>query len=170
VAWLVGDTGFWLFGNGQYFFTHGPGTEGMDYGITELSDLPVTDLSTVEDIPPDLEISLVDDAIGCDRLSVNVWYFEEGDEIGYHAHEIQEELFYVIEGEFSVKLGRSGETEIVEVGEGVIWTAAPMIGRGHRCISDEGGIVLAIGTPKVTDPGLDPHDLTDEEIHEARQD
>jgi quercetin dioxygenase-like cupin family protein len=94
---------------------------------------------------------------------VKIWYFDEGEEIGYHAHTEQEELFYVLEGTFSLKLGRSGEEEFVEADEGTFWVAAPKIGHGHRCISDDGGAVLAFGAPSVDDPGRDPHSLSDEE-------
>jgi mannose-6-phosphate isomerase-like protein (cupin superfamily) len=91
---------------------------GMDYGATHIEDVPVTDLSKVEAIPPDHDIRALGDALGTEETTVNLWYFEPGEEIGYHAHSEQEELYYVLEGEFSLKLGRSGEAEIVEVGPG----------------------------------------------------
>ena len=138
----------------------------MEYEYTTTEDVPVTDLSEVEDSLPDSKIRAINGVLGCQNLSVNLWYFEEGEEIGYHAHSEQEELFYVLEGTFSVKLGRSGETEIVTLEEGSFWAAAPMVGRGHRCVSEK-GVVLAIGAPNVHDPGLDPHKLSDDEIDEA---
>jgi quercetin dioxygenase-like cupin family protein len=79
----------------------------------------------------------------------------------------QEELFYALEGEFSLKLGHSGETEHREVGPGAFWVAAPMVGHGHRCVSEDGRAVLAVGTPKSHDPGLNPHELNDEEREKA---
>jgi quercetin dioxygenase-like cupin family protein len=139
----------------------------MEYETTRTEAVPITDLSEVAEVPVDLNIRDIDEALGCEELAVKLWHFDEGDDIGYHAHETQEELFYVVEGEFSVKLGRSGETETVELGEGSFWRAAPMIGRGHRCISEDGGTVLAIGAPNVHDLGVNPHDLSDEEIDEA---
>ncbi len=139
----------------------------MEYAVTDTQDVPVTDLSEIAEIPPDHDIRAVGDALGCENLKVNLWYFEEGDEIQYHAHGEQEEVFYVLDGTFSVKLGRSGEEEIIEVEEGSFWAAAPMIGRGHRCISEDGGTILALGAPNVEDPGLDPHQLDDAEIDET---
>jgi len=139
----------------------------MEYGVTGTEDVAITDLSEIAEIPPDLDIRDIDGALGCDELAVKLWYFEEGEEISYHAHGEQEELFYVIDGTFSLKLGRSGEAEYVEVDEGSFWVAAPMIGHGHRCLSEDGGTVLAIGAPNTEDPGRNPHELSDEEIDEA---
>lgn len=139
----------------------------MEYNVTEADDVPVTDLSKIDEIPPDLDIRALDEALGTENVNLKLWYFDEGEEIQYHAHSEQEEIFYVIEGEFSVKLGRSGEAEIREVGEGGAWVASPMIGHGHRCISGDGGTILAIGAPSIEDPGLDPHRLDDEEIDQA---
>jgi quercetin dioxygenase-like cupin family protein len=139
----------------------------MEYEVVDTEEIPVTDLSQIEEIPPDLDIRAVDEMLGAENVSIKLWYFEEGEEIGYHAHSEQEELYYVLDGEFSLKLGRSGEEETVEVDEGTFWVASAMIGHGHRCTSEDGGTVLAIGAPPVEDPGLDPHQLSDEEIDEA---
>lgn len=131
----------------------------MDYGGIQTEDVPVTDLSHVEEIPPDLDIRDVDEELECQNIAVKIWYFDEGEEIGYHAHSEQEELFYALDGTFSLKLGRSGKTEYVAVDEGTFWVAGPEIGHGHRCISEDGGAVLAFGAPPIHDPGLDPHSL-----------
>lgn len=139
----------------------------MEYNVTDTEEVPITDLSQTEDIPPDLDVRDIDGTLGCDELAVKLWYFQEGEEISYHAHAKQEELFYVVDGTFSLKLGRSGEAEYVDVDEGGFWAAASMIGHGHRCVSEDGGTVLAVGAPKSEDPGLDPHELADEEIDEA---
>ena len=119
----------------------------------------MTDLSDVEDVPPDLDVRAVGKALGTDEIRVTVWYFDPGEEIQYHAHGEQEELYYVLEGEFSLKLGRSGEEEYVEAGPGTFWVAKPEVGHGHRNVGDERGTVLAFGAPPVEDPGLDPHSL-----------
>lgn len=131
----------------------------MDYGVVHSDDVRLTDLSEIEEIPPDLDIRSLDDALGTEELNVNLWYFDPGEEIQYHAHSEQEELYYVLEGEFSLKLGRSGEEEFVEVGPGTFYAAGPEVGHGHRYLGDDQGIILAIGAPAVEDPGLDPHDL-----------
>lgn len=131
----------------------------MEYEVVETEDVPVTDLSEIEGIPPDLNIRDIDAFMGLENLKTKIWYFEPGEEIQYHAHSEQEEFYYVLEGKFSLKLGRSGETEIREVGPGTFWAAGPEIGHGHRYIGDDKGAILAIGAPPVTDPGLNPHEL-----------
>ena len=135
----------------------------MEYAVTTTEDVPLTDLSDIEEVPPNLDIRAVSRALGCENLTVTLWYFEEDEEIQYHAHSEQEELYYVIDGDFSLKLGRSGEEEDREVGPGTFWAAGPMVGHGHRCISEGGGTVLAVGAPSGHDPGLDPHAIADED-------
>jgi quercetin dioxygenase-like cupin family protein len=134
----------------------------MEYEVLDTADVPVTDLSEVEEIPPDHDIRPVGDHLGLEEMRATVWYFEPGEEIDYHAHSEQEELFYVLEGEFSLKLGRSGEEEYVTVEEGAFWAAGPETGHGHRYVGEDRGIVLAFGAPPVEDPGMDPHSLDDE--------
>jgi quercetin dioxygenase-like cupin family protein len=132
---------------------------GVEYDVTHTEDVPVTDLSEIDEIPPDLDIRSIDDALGTEETNCRLWYFDPGEEITYHAHAEQEELYYVIEGEFSIKLGRSGEEETREVGPGTFYAAGPETGHGHRYLGDDRGIVLAIGAPAVEDPGLDPHEI-----------
>lgn len=131
------------------------------YGVVDPEEVPVTDLSENEDVPPDLLIREVGEALGLEQTRVKLWYFQPGDEIQYHAHSEQEELYYVVQGRFSLKLGESGEEEYVEVGPGEFYAASPGIGHGHRYLGEDQGVVLAIGVPSVDDPGLDPHSLPD---------
>ena len=137
----------------------GEPSPAMEYEVVDLEDAPVTDLSEIEALPPDLDIRPVGDLLGLEQMRATVWYFEPGEEIQYHAHSEQEELYYVVEGEFSVKLGRSGEEEYVDVEAGALWAAGPEIGHGHRYVGDDRGVVLSVGAPAVEDPGLDPHQL-----------
>lgn len=139
---------------------------GMGYEVVDTEDVSLVDLSENDELPPDLDMRPVDEALECRNVAAKIWYFDKGEEIGYHAHSEQEELFYVLEGTFSLKLGRSGEEEFVEVDEGTFWVAAPKIGHGHRCISEGGGAVLALGAPPVEDPGLNPHSLDDEALED----
>ncbi|QRV16503.1 cupin domain-containing protein [Haloterrigena salifodinae] len=135
----------------------------MEYEVVHTDDVPMTDLSESDEVPPDLRIRALDEVLGADDVHLKLWYFDPGEEIRYHAHAEQEELYYVLEGEFSLKLGRSGEEEYVEAGPGTFWIAKPEIGHGHRNVGDEEGVVLAIGAPAVEDPGLDPHGLDAED-------
>lgn len=131
----------------------------MEYAVFDPGDLPRADLADTDDIPVDHEISPLDQVIGLEAMRVKLWYFEPGDEIGYHAHHEQEELYYILKGDFSVKIGRSGETEIREVGPGAVFAAGPDIGHGHRYLGEDEGVILAVGAPAVDDPGRDPHEL-----------
>jgi quercetin dioxygenase-like cupin family protein len=131
----------------------------MDYKVVDLDDVPITDLSEIDGIPPTLDIKPIGDQLGLTQMRATVWYFEPGEEIQYHAHREQEELYFVMEGKFSLKLGKSGEEEYVDAGPGPFWVAEPKIGHGHRYVGDDEGVVLSIGAPPVEDPGLDPHSL-----------
>jgi quercetin dioxygenase-like cupin family protein len=131
----------------------------MEYEVLTTEDVPFTDLSDNDDVPPDLDIRPVGRSLGLNTVRLTLWYFEPGEEIQYHAHREQEEIYYVVEGEFSLKLGRSGEEEYIEADEGTFWVAKPEIGHGHRNVGDDRGVVLAIGAPPIDDPGMDPHGL-----------
>lgn len=133
----------------------------VHYEVVHTDDVAETDLSEVEEVPPELNIRPIDDALGAEQIGIRIWYFEPGEEIQYHAHAEQEEIYYVLEGEFSLKLGASGEEEYTEVSPGAFWVASPEMGHGHRYLGDDRGAVLAIGAPRVEDPGIDPHSLDD---------
>lgn len=141
----------------------------MEYEHVDIDSVEKMDLSKIEAVPPDLTMRAIGEHLGTREMAVKVWYFEPGEEIPYHAHEDQEELFYVIDGTFSVKAGRSGETEIFEATPGDFWAAAQMIGHGHRYTGDDTGVILAIGAGGgLGEPGSqNPHELTDREIDEA---
>lgn len=130
-----------------------------EYGVVDPEKVSVTDLSENEEVPPDLTIREIGEALGIEQARVKLWYFDPGEEIQYHAHSEQEEIYYVIRGRFSLKLGQSGEEEYVEVAPGDFYAASPGIGHGHRYLGEDQGVVLAIGAPNVDDPGLDPHSL-----------
>lgn len=149
----------------------------MGYGYANLEDIPLVDLETDplddlqgeykddrEDMPEgrqriyQMKIRPIDVEIGMENMRAKMWYFEEGDEITYHAHPTQEEFYYIVDGEFSLKLGPSGEEEYVEVGPETFYAAGPRAAHGHRCLS-ETGQVLAIGAPNIDDEPLDPHEM-----------
>lgn len=129
----------------------------MEYEVARTSEIEVTDLFQSEEVLLDMSIRDVSDVLGTEELLAKLWYFEPGDEVPYHAQAIQEEFYYIIEGEFSIKIGRSGDTEIVERGPGTFYAAGPQIGHGHRYLGDEQGRILAIAAPAVESKGLDPH-------------
>lgn len=130
-----------------------------EYELVDTEDVPITDLSEHEDIPTDLNVRSVGDALGTEEADLSIWYFEPGEEIGYHAHSEQEEIYYIAEGEFSIKLGQPDDAEIIEVAPGAFYAVQPDIGHGHRYLGDDQGVVLAIGAPAVHDPGKVPENL-----------
>ncbi|MFB6180112.1 MAG: cupin domain-containing protein, partial [Halorientalis sp.] len=85
------------------------------------------------------------------EMVVNVWYYDPGEEMPHHAHNDQEELFYVLEGEFELILGKEGDTERETVGPGAFYAAGPGVGHGHKNVGDEEGAILAVGAPNVAD-------------------
>lgn len=135
----------------------------VHYKVVNVDDVPETDLSQIDAVPPDLNVRTVDDVLGTQNTGVKLWYFEPDEEIRYHAHLEQEEVYYILEGQFSLKLGPSGEEEYVEAGPGTFWVAGPKTGHGHRYVGDDRGVVMAIGAPRVDDPGQDPHSLDTDE-------
>lgn len=125
----------------------------MEYQTTHRDDIP---LSTDEVEGPDAQI--VQGILGMEELSVKFWHFHSGEEIPYHAERV-EEFYFVLQGEFSLKLGESGDTEIITVGPGDCWAAGPKIGHGHRNIGDGDGIILAVSRADPKNEAFDPHQL-----------
>lgn len=149
-----------------YFMLRTLNRVDMEYKVVHTDAVSLRTLSNVyrdyierdeDKDPPEVAVRDVDDALGTEQMQVKLWHFQPGDEIEYHAHLEQEELYYILEGQFSLKLGRSGETKIVEAGPGTFFVAAPKVGHGHRYVGEKEGVVLAIGAPPVDDPGRDPH-------------
>lgn len=97
------------------------------------------------------DVRRVQSELEAEEMVANVWEFEEGDAIIHHRHGKREELYYVADGKFRLKVGDVGETEEYTVSEGELFVAAPETGRGYRCITEGGGHVLSVGAPNVTD-------------------
>jgi quercetin dioxygenase-like cupin family protein len=129
----------------------------MDHGITSIEDVPKIDLSDAVDMDMDPEVRRVQTELGTENTVTNVWEFEEGDAMVHHSHDEQEELYYVIDGEFRLKVGDVGDTEEHTVEEGDVFAFGPDVGRGYECVSD-GGTVLSVGAPNVMD--IDPEKYT----------
>jgi quercetin dioxygenase-like cupin family protein len=122
-------------------------------------DVPLVDLSERDDVVPDVSIRAVDEVLGLTELGAKLWYFQPGEEVGYHAHPEEEELYYILQGEFSLKLGDPDDPTYETVGPGTFYAAGPGEPHGHRCIGDQEGIVLALGAPgDAGDEVVDPHE------------
>ncbi len=128
--------------------------------IADSDDIPLVDLSDREDVKPTVGIRPVDEVLALEEMGAKLWYFEPGDEVGYHAHPEEEELYYVIEGEFSVKMGSADDPTYETVGPGTFFAAGPREPHGHRYVGDDQGIVLALGAPAdAGDDVLDPYEM-----------
>jgi quercetin dioxygenase-like cupin family protein len=138
----------------------------MDESVVHLNEMELFDPADFDAEPSDelveLDVKAVDRALDTENMSLKVWYFKPGDEMRYHAHREQEEVFYVIEGTFSVILGPPDNFETYQIDPGGFYAAGPDVGHGHRNVGEEVGVMLAIGAPDVTDLGVDPA-----EIHEG---
>jgi mannose-6-phosphate isomerase-like protein (cupin superfamily) len=131
----------------------------MDNSAVHIDDVPIQDFSTTEDPPVEMGYRGLTAPLDLDELRAGMWYFDSGEGMPYHAQTEQEECYYVLDGRFSAKLGRADETEIIELGPGGCYAAAPLVGHGHRWITDNGGTLLALGAPAVDDDAVNPHDL-----------
>lgn len=126
--------------------------------VTDTDDVPLVDLSNNDDVNPDVGIRPIDEMLGLKNMGAKLWYFQPGEEVGYHAHPTEEELYYVLEGEFSLKLGSADDPEYVTVGPGAFWAGGPSEPHGHRYVGEGTGVVLALGAPP-GDEALDPYEL-----------
>ncbi|MEF8786910.1 MAG: cupin domain-containing protein [Haloarculaceae archaeon] len=133
----------------------------MAYDAAATEDIPLIDLYETE-LPAEHDIRDIDDALDLDQMRVKIWYFEPGEEIQPHAHAKQEELYYVLEGEFELTLGDPDESETKTISEGSFYVAGPETGHGHRYVGDDRGAILAIGAPQADDPGRDPREFQTE--------
>lgn len=128
--------------------------------VIHSGEVPLVDLSEVDDVRPTVSIRPVDEVLDLEKIAAKLWYFDPGEEVGFHAHPEEEELYYVIEGEFSLKMGDATNPEYTRVGPGTFFAAGPYEPHGHRCVGDEVGVVLALGAPAdAGDEVIDPHDL-----------
>jgi uncharacterized cupin superfamily protein len=129
------------------------------HAIVETDDVPEVDLAERDDVHPTVSIRPVDEVLGLEELGAKLWYLEPGEEVGYHAHPVEEELYYVLRGEFSVKLGPADDPTIEVVGPGTFFAGKALVGHGYRNVGDEQGVVLAVGAPTGDDRVLDPHEM-----------
>jgi quercetin dioxygenase-like cupin family protein len=130
----------------------------MEYNIASIEDVPPVDLGNLGEVEMEPDVRRVQSELGAENMVANFWEFEEGDAMIHHRHEKQEELYYVVEGEFRLKVGEAGETKEYTVSEGELFVASPETGRGYRCVSEGGGHVLSVGAPNLTD--INPEEYT----------
>lgn len=111
----------------------------MSYHVVRVDDLP--------DAPgPSAHKSEVDEAVGAEEISFNVYVAEPGERIplGYHHHPEHEELFYVIDGELAFE---TPEGEF-RVGPGEAFFVEPGAPQSSRAAGDAPARVVVAGAPK----------------------
>lgn len=131
----------------------------MDYEYVDVEDVDLIEMEALDQFPKGHKQLTA--ALGLEESHLNVWYYEPGDKTEYHAHLDQEEVFYILEGEFELTLGDPDDMETVTAGPGTVYAAGPETGHGHRYVGDDQGVVLAVGAPPVDDTFRDPESLED---------
>lgn len=80
-----------------------------------------------------------------ENMNARLWYFEPGEKVSFHYHDVQEELYYVVSGTGQVLVGEDAER--VEVPEGGMIRPAPGTPRQLRNDTDETTVWLIVGAP-----------------------
>ncbi|WP_135825136.1 cupin domain-containing protein [Halorussus ruber] len=129
------------------------------YEKTSLAALETRD---VEDIEPDLKA--VGYQLRPQKMRPSVWEFEAGETNNWHRQGEQEELYYVLSGEFLVTVESRGESEgegereendereTFELGSDEVVVVPPETWRQFEALED--GRMLVVGAPSVKDDGI----------------
>ncbi|MFW5929746.1 MAG: cupin domain-containing protein [Halobacteriota archaeon] len=133
----------------------------MEYSVVRSDDVDRVDMDEMTDglIQPD--VRRIQAELDADDVVANLWYFDEDEAIVHHEHERQEEVYLVVEGEFEVKFGAAGDTDVERVEEGDVFRAAAGVPHGHKCLSQR-GVIFAVGAPNVTDVNPETYTPYDE--------
>lgn len=129
----------------------------MEYEVTDVEDVDLIEMDALDQFPSGHKQLTA--ALGLEESHLNIWYYEPGDQTEYHAHLDQEEVFYILDGEFELTLGDPEDPETRTVGPGTVYAAGPEVGHGHEYVGDDQGVVLAVGAPPVDDTFRDPATL-----------
>ncbi|WP_137286267.1 cupin domain-containing protein [Halorussus salinisoli] len=118
------------------------------YETTSLSDLDTRD---VDDIEPGLKA--VGYQLRPSEMRPSVWEFEAGETNDWHRQEEQEELYYVLAGEFLVTVeGEDEERETFELESDEVVVIPPETWRQFEALED--GRLLVVGAPNVKDDAI----------------
>jgi len=122
------------------------------YEKTGLEDLETRD---VEDIEPDLKA--VGYRLRPEETRPSVWEFAAGETNNWHRHEAQEELYYVLDGEFLVTVESETEEdetkgETFELGTDEVVVISPETWRQFEALEDSR--MLVVGSPNVKGDGI----------------
>jgi quercetin dioxygenase-like cupin family protein len=126
----------------------------MSYEVAHINDVEEQSMEAIDKFPTKYRI--LTQALDLEEMRANVWHFEPGEDLVYHAHDEQEELVYILHGQFELTIGYPNETETHEIEAGTAYAASPDVGRGLKNIGDTEGTILALGAPSVDDMVKEP--------------
>jgi mannose-6-phosphate isomerase-like protein (cupin superfamily) len=132
------------------------------YAVVDRQDAPVTHMADVEAVHDEfdaLDVRNVDEPLATEEMKVKVWTIPPGKRMGAHGHERQEELYYVLQGTFDLRIGPPDEAETVQVDEGTFFAASPGLVREYTNVGEDDGRVLVVAAPNVDEDGIPEHEL-----------
>ncbi len=97
------------------------------------------------DFKSKLKTILIGDAIGCEKIYVNIDYVKPGAEsVKYHSHSKQEEFYFIMSGKGILRI--NGEEILIKTGD--VISAPAGKDKGHQFINNSSEIlqILDIGT------------------------
>ncbi|WP_158059052.1 cupin domain-containing protein [Halorussus halophilus] len=117
------------------------------YAKTTLSELESRELDDAE-----ADLRAVGYELRTQQMRPNVWEFETGEATNWHRQDEQEELHYVLAGEFVVAVGQDDDEESFEISEGDFLAVPPETWR--QLEATESSTLLVVGAPNVKDDGI----------------
>lgn len=93
------------------------------------------------------------DVLELKTMRGKIWFVPPGEEIVFHKHGVQEEIYYQIKGPGKILFGKE-KGEVVEVPEGSIVSVPPETWRQVVNDTEEEHIWLIIGSPPVDKDGI----------------
>lgn len=116
--------------------------------MTDGYDAYVPDRSEAEEFPIEVDdpaqIDLGENT-NLENMNARLWYFEPGEKVSFHYHDVQEELYYVVSGTGQILVGEDAER--VEIPEGGMIAPEPGTPRQLRNDTDETAVWLIVGAP-----------------------
>lgn len=120
--------------------------------ITEEYHVYEPDWDDAEEFPPEIDegvnLNLIDH-LNTQEMRPRLWRFQPGQQLSYHYHEEQEELFYVVKGTGHMLVGPPDDIEEVEIPEGGFFKPGTRTPRQLINPTDEEVMWLIVGAPNV---------------------
>lgn len=137
------------------------GSDG--YTVAHVDEVPLVRMAEIDEVSEKFDRigvqNLDEERLDTEEMKVKIWHIPPGEEMGVHGHPTQEEFYYVLEGTFRVVIGPPGETDTYEVGPGSVFAAGPDVARGYENVGEEGGRVLVVAAPNVSEGGIPEHEM-----------